>query len=1047
MGHPRGMSLFDLSTLDWLRLAMSWTEKSLGNPAAVAVVVAIAALLGGLAIFRLPVQLMPDVEQTKMLITTVWPGASSAEIESEIAEPVEEVMQGIPGLERLSSYSAANFSWVELTFTMGTGIDSSMLEVISRLNRLPPLPADVERPVLQLGSWDNTERSLIEYYIQKSPDAQSDIMEDRQFIEDVVLPRLRSVQGVANVAFQDGTSTGDQLQIVFDPYRAADLRIDITNIAGFVSSGTDVSGGFVDVGRRQYAIRFEGRYTPEELGDLVLDWRDGRPVYLRDIAEISVGPGRRDGHIYQNGAPAFSLGVESIIGANVLATLADVRAVVAEFNQGEFKARQLEARSLYDPSVYIWRAIKLLAGNLFVGVMLAVGALWWFLRRFRATLIIAAAIPISLLSTFLFLELAGRSLNIISLAGLAFATGMVLDAAIVVLENIVRMRERGIEPEKASRDGTSQVRGALFASTATTVAIFIPLVFMKGEEGQIFADLALTIAIAVAISFITAITVLPTAAKVWLRDKGRDEDRVEFWHRAAGHILSLTDNRLKRLIWIAGLTLGSALIVLKLWPTLNYLPAVQRDASAAFIQLPPGISADQANEIVKGTIVSRLEAHRVGGARPAISEHAIQTLSNSTFAILNVLPEEGENFEDVKKWLEEDVLGDIPGINAFVFRQNLFGGFEGNDTVQLRLQTSDLETFRNIPGPLFGILTAAVPGATINMSFGNQSPALEFIPDDGRISEAGWSRAEAGLLIRAFGDGLWLGEHFDGEKRLDIIMKSTPWADPEEFLSIPVVTPNGDLVPLGQLVKLRRTVTDQMIERANGRRAMTIWMNPAKGMSLKQLLDGVQAVEADLLALLPADGRVTYGGSAGSLDRAVSAMSFNFAIAVLLLFMIMTALFQSLKDSAIVVISIPVALVGGLVSLRLLDTPLDLLTMIGFIILLGLVVNNAILLVAQTRNSQSEGMSRLDAIRRGLELRLRPIFMTTMTSIFGMLPLLLLPGEGSVIYRGMAAVIVGGMLVSTFGTLVLMPSLLQLGTSRRAGKARTPNETTRQPAE
>ena len=281
---------------------------------------------------------------------------------------------------------------------------------------------------------------------------------------------------------------------MFDPYRAAELGIDITNIANMLGNSNDVSGGFVEVGRRRYTMRFEGKYEPMEMGNMILEWRQGSPVYLRDIADIKIQ--RPDGPDFnvQNGNPALSIRIDRENKANVLATLTVVKDKVNELNESVLAEQQLIMVQSFDASVFIKRAVNLVTSNLFLGIALSIGILWLFMRQARATIVVALAIPISLLSTFVVLQLTGRSLNIISLAGLAFAVGMVLDAAIVVLENIVRHKSQPGDSPDAAYKATKEVAGALMASTVTTVAIFIPVMFLNDVEGQLFSDLALTIA-------------------------------------------------------------------------------------------------------------------------------------------------------------------------------------------------------------------------------------------------------------------------------------------------------------------------------------------------------------------------------------------------------------------------------------------------------------------------------------------------------------------------------------------------------------------------
>lgn len=419
-------------------------------------------------------------------------------------EPQEEVLQGIPGLVSMNAWANQGGAWINLRFGLETDMQKTLIDVISRMNRIPPLPRDALSPNIMLVGLGGGTPALTYFFMQKLPGNPNAINSYVTFFEDVVRPHLESLLGVARVRMESGVGGAEEFQIIFDPYRAAELGVDITNISRLLGAANDVSGGFVDVGRRRYTLRFEGKYDPQEMGDMILEWRDGSPVKLSDIAEIRIQ--RADGNNFsvQNGNRAVSIRVDRENNANVLSTLEAVKSKVDEINQTILASEQLTMVQSFDASVFIYRAINLVTSNLLIGVLLAVGILWWFMRQMRATLIVALAIPISLLSTFVVLQLTGRSLNAISLAGLAFAVGMVLDAAIVVLENIVRHEKHSTTNIEAAQVATSQVFGALLASTATTVAIFIPVIFLRDVEGQLFADLALTIAIAVLISFVVA---------------------------------------------------------------------------------------------------------------------------------------------------------------------------------------------------------------------------------------------------------------------------------------------------------------------------------------------------------------------------------------------------------------------------------------------------------------------------------------------------------------------------------------------------------------
>ena len=1012
---------------------MNITEKSLKNPAAVLVITVMMMVLGVVMTTRLPVQLFPAIERPQLAVTTFWRAASPSEIESEIVEPIEEVMLGLPGLEEIRTFSNPAFGFVSLEFELGQDMDRTLIEVISRLNRLPPLPADADRPQIQMNGGDPAGETLIYLFTQFREDSKLGRNDYVPFIEDEVLPRLIALEGVANVTVEAGGGLGEQLQIDFDPVRAAELGIDLNNIARSVGRTVDSSGGYVDVGRRRYMLNFQGRYEPEELRALILDWRDGRPVTLGDIATVEIGSAPNNQVVYQNGNPAIGMRVVRESGANVLATIERLTAELEELNSGILAEQGIAIEKSFDPSIFINRAINLLGGNLMVGILLAVGVLWLFLRQVRATLLIACMIPICLLTTVVMLGVFGRTVNVISLAGLAFATGMVLDAAIVVLENIVRLREQGKAMSFAALLGARQVWGALLASTATTVAIFVPILFLEDVEGQLFADLALTIAIGVGMSLIVAVTVLPVMARSFLTKLPDETAAGRRGARIASFLMKVTGSPVRRAALILGLASGAIGLSYFMLPNMNYLPPVKRDAVDAFMMFPSGSNVETVRTEIAEVINERLAPYMSGEKEPSLRNYYFISFPNGQAGSLGVRINDQSRIKEMEQIVQNEILSGFPDVFAFAQQGNLFGGFGGNGSVEFNIHSRDLNSLRDVTMQAMRLIPQAIPGAQArpNPDPNVISPELKIIPNDRRLAEVGYTRGDIARIVRALGDGLWLGEHFDGDKRVDMILKSGDWTEPELLYSVPLATPRGGTVPLGDLVTIERGVGPTFIQRVNRSRTVTFNINQPEGMALEDMVAVLKAeVEPQIRAMLPADATISYGGSADALERAVKSLAMNFVLALGLLFLILAALFRSPKDALLVVVTIPLATVGGVLALQLLNTvafaPLDLLTMIGFIILLGLVVNNAILLVAQTRAGEEEGLTRTQAVERALALRIRPIFMSTLTSIMGMLPLVLFPGAGSDIYRGMATTIVGGMSVSTLFTLVMLPALLRM---------------------
>ena len=1008
------------------------TAAALKSPAAVAVGVAVAILFGAFALYSLPIQLFPDIDRPQIGIETDWRAETPREVESQLVQPEEDVLQGLPGLQEMDGYSNSGGGYIALTFALGTDMKATLVDVIGRLNRLPPLPADAQKPIVQLASSQDSNATLLYVFMQKLHGNSRNVSDYEPFLKNVVIPRIEALPGVGSARIVSNGDT-EELDIVFDPVRAAELGIQIPKMAQQITGSEDVSGGTIDVGRRRYSLEYRGRYSVADLKNLVLEWRDGKPVHLGDIADVHIGRSKSQGFAYQNGNPALGIDIFRSDGANVLATVNAVKEELVKINEGPAKQQGVILAYSFDPSHFINQAVGMVTTDLFLGILLAVGVLWFFMREWRGTIIISTAIPICLFAVVILLNLAGRTLNVVSLAGLAFATGIVLDAAIVAFENILRLRERGMPAAEAAQKGTDQVWGALLASTATNVAIFVPVIFLKDVEGQLFADLSLTIAFAVFVSLIVAITVVPVCSMLFLKTRPKVSDLANVWRGITDFVMGITDTPRKRQLWIGGLIAGSLAGTWLLLPSLQYLPQVKRAAIDGFLQIPSAATVDFADKNIARPIINRLQPYMKGEKQPKLLNYYVQ-MRGSGFMDMAVRVPNDEDFPKLEQIVRKEVIKDLPDTQAFAQMGSLFGGFDEGGGISINIQSNNPEAMRAAARKGFALLSQKFSEGVVNSNptLDYDQPQLKLVPNDRSIAEVGWSRPDVGNVAQTLGEGLYVGQRYDGEKQLFLILKSQPLSSPDAVNGAPVATPNGGIVSFGHLVNMQRTLAASGTYRLNRRRTAQLNLLPPRGMALQDAMRIVRRdIEPQIRKLMPPDGTVTYGAAANHLDNALWNMGKNFGLAVLLLFLIMAALFKSVWDSAIATIALPLGMVGGMAALRLLGLfvfqPLDLLTMIGFIIVLGLVVNNTILLVARTRQAEAEGMSRVDAVRSSLETRLRPIFSSTLTAIFGMLPLVLVPGPGAEIYRGLGAVIVGGILISHVFTLVLMPAMLRLG--------------------
>lgn len=1015
---------------------MNPTRLSLANPVAVFVAVLLTVLFGIISLSRLPIQLTPEIEEPEITIRQDWRAAAPEEVEAELVEPQEEVFRGTPGVTKIVSKARRAQSEITLTFDIETELQRNLLEVLNRLNRVASFPEDADEPVISAVGGD--ARPIAWFIMKTAPENPAAIDSYQDFVEEVVQARIERVPGIAQSQVYGGRDT--EIRVTFDPYRAANLGVELPRASRLAGSGRDVSGGFTNVGKRRYTIRFAGQYPMRELEEMVIEWRDGRPIQLRDVARVETRLVDRESFVINNGTPSLAVNASREQGINVLQAMAGLRAAIKELREGPLKRAGLTIEQVYDETIYIEGSIEMLRNNLALGILLAVGVLWWFLRKFRATLMVAVAIPLALMLAFMLMDALGRTLNVVSLAGLAFAVGMVLDAGIVVLENVMRLREEGETPERASEHGAIQVWGALLASTATTVAIFLPVVFLRNEIGQLFGDLALAISAAVVASLVIGLTVTPTAAAVFIRGGGIKDPHRGWWDAGTGFIMRITATSPLRWMWVAVLLSVPLAVTYLFVPKADYLPEGNRNLVFAFVLPPPGSSIDYMEREMGRILAARLAPYMSGEKQPKVKNYFFVSFFRGTFM--------GARTEDPDRTAElvgvvNEVLRGFPDSIAVAKRASLFGGLSGGNAVEVDIQSRDVAAL--LRGALAGLGASfqGLPGSQVRPLPGvvMAEPELRLIPDERRIAEAGWDRSTMSAVTRALGDGLFVGDYFDGEQKRDIILRAESWETPEELAAIPLATPNSGIVPFGELVTVARTVGPNEIRRVNRRRTVTLQVTPPPGMPLETAIATLkQNVAPAIQSALPEDGVISYSGSADKLEIAIRTMGGTFLLAVAILYLLMSALFRSFRDSLLVIMVLPLATVGGVVALwgvnRFVAQPMDLLTMIGFIILLGLVVNNAILLVHQTRSAERDGMPRREAVEQAVRLRLRPILMSTLTSLFGMLPLLAIPGPGTELYRGLSAVIVGGLGVSTVFTLILLPSLLRFGEAPAAAHSR-----------
>lgn len=1039
---------------------MNLIRIAIDRPVAVLAVVLMAVMFGVLALTSIPIQLTPDVRKPVIEVQTRWGGAAPVEVEREIINPQEDELRGLEGLETMISRAQTGRARINLEFAIGTNMDRALLLVANRLDRVTGYPEEADEPTLDTsGADDNPIAWMI---LQRNPGQTRPMQEFGDFANDVIAERLERVEGVAAVNVFGGVER--ELQIIINPTKLAEFRLTIPEIVGRLrSAGISVSAGDVEEGKRRYVVRVEGELnTINAVNDVVLrsdavrtDTTSAGRVFVRDVANVGFGYKEPRAHIRQRGAASIAINAVRENGANVIKTMAGIRAALDDLRAAELPAAGLNIEQVYDETVYIDGAIDLVISNIWIGGLLAAAVLLIFLRSIRATLVISLAIPVSIVASFVAMAALGRTLNVISLAGIAFAVGMVVDAAIVVLENIYRLRQEGMEPKKAAYEGARQVWGAILVSALTTVMVFIPILVMDLEAGQLFRDIAVAISVSVVLSLLVAMTVIPALSSRLLAG-GKSHltilplPIIDHFGRGFTWVMSSYTSLTIR-YRLLGILSVSAITAAAIWgsatylPKLEYLPEGNRNLVFGVILPPPGYNLATTTDIaerieaVAEPLWSREDTDNPEDP-PAMRHFFFVATNGATF--LGGAAKDPTRVKELIPVLSGPIFSE-PGTFGFINQRSLFGrGIGGARAIELNISGNKLEDILGVAQRAAGLIAVNFPRGE-----GNQfrpkpglelgSPEVRLIPNRLRLADAGITADNLALTIDAYNDGLRIEEITVGAERMDLTLKGdSAFAKDQRTQDIgnfPVIAPNGRIIPISELSDIILTAGPTEIRHRERLRTITLEIRPAANIPLETALEIMQdKVMTPLVdGGLPGDTRMTISGAADQLTLTWNALQTNLLLALVIVFLVMAVLFESFILPLVILVSVPVAGAGGVVGLAAINTiytqPLDMLTLLGFVILVGIVVNNAILLVHQAQHHlREDGMSVTAAIEEATRNRIRPIFMSTLTSVFGMLPLVVFPGAGSELYRGLGSVVVGGLSLSAILTLLLVPPLLRL---------------------
>ncbi len=1044
-------------------------KASIGNPYAVAVGVLILVIFSAIAYTQIPVQLKPTLEPLEFNIDTDYPGASALEVEDQITNRLERELASVNNLEEISSDSSEGRSRVALRFIDSADPSQAMLDVVQAVSRVRGLPDDAETPNISKAN-ANGEQIM---WIAVTGEASVDTMFD--YVDESISPALQRVAGVGGVLVTGGARRRIIVEPDQDLLSARGISINELG-AALRSANNDTLGGEITEGERDFTIRSIGKFRSlDDVRDAVVRHSATGTVRVRDVAEVIDGRLRKPAQVRINGKPGMSIRILKQAGANTLDTIDGCEEVLDRFNR-QFEQQKVGIQLVvgYSDRPYVKEGIELVWHDLLLGAILASIVLALFLRAGRPILITILSIPISLISVFLVLQAMDRSINIIALAGLAFAVGLVVDDAIVALENIERhMNELKKPVRQAAQEGLEEVWSAILSITLVRVAVFLPIVLNTTEAGLLFKDIAIAIVGSITVSLLVTLTVVPAFAAVFLRHESsrkklaetnptlhrlleviefqwlgewvlRGYERFTAWAchgRGAAH----NTGRLGLLTAVLVLFLLSLLLL----PAASYLPNGTQGFITARTQPLPGQSVPVTIEALLPMEKAAMEDPRVASVFLIVSE---------TFNVVGVRTHQEQTDEKVLQEIQNKLRKISKGLAGFtsiqVSQRSIFRVQDKQFT--LEVTGPDLGQLKQIAAQVEQALKARddIIGeeGSVRNGYVEGAPELQVRVDPLRSKDLGLAANEAAEIVKGMIAGTQYSTYNQNGREYDLVLQGKPELvrSRSDLSGLLIAAPGGRFVRLDEIADITESSGPTSVRHFNRERSIQLTVNTRPDVPTQISLDKTQnEVLAPIIAELPVGYSITFGEAADKLRDTFSSLVFQGLLAVVIIYLLLVALFRSFYYPLVVLITIPLAWSGSFLAIalayKLTDSVVqfDVLGMLGLIILSGIVAANAIMIIAQMINFEKDGLSPNEALRESASTRLRPIMMTVLAAVTAMLPLAFGHGSGSELYRGLGIIVVGGLVSSTIFTLLVVPTMMSLvndlGTALAARRGQKPS--------
>ncbi|MFZ5631404.1 MAG: efflux RND transporter permease subunit [Bacillota bacterium] len=1009
---------------------MKITDFSVERPVTMVMVIVGLLVLGFTALSYLSIDLLPEITNPTLTVSASYPGAGPEEVEKDVARVIEAAVGTVSNVEKITSNSRVGSCQVRVQFAWGTNMDTAQADVRARLEMYKRrLPDEVEN--LAVYKFDTSMMPILAVAVS----GLSDQYALKKMVEDNIQPALERVPGVAGVSVAGGLSR--EVQVRIDPGRLQQYGLTVAQLTqSMQGENVDVSGGVLRKGQKDYVVRALGRYnTVDELKALPVQLPGGGSVRLGDLADVEDTFATVNSYALLNDRPAISMSINKQSGSNTVDVAERVKQEMDRLKK-ELPG-EIEFATVFDQSKTVKDSINDITRSIILGGGLAVLVLLLFLRNLRTTVVIATTIPFAVITTFSLMYFNNMTLNMMSMAGLSLGVGHMVDYAIVVLESIYRHRYQGLEPKEAARKGAAEVGMAVTASALTVAVVFLPMVFVKGLAGQLFRQFALTVAFSQLAALFVALTLVPLiCSRILGQMEGLGDGKSwwnkifrksELWYHTLDEkyrsLLKWSLGRRAKVVITAALVTFASLLLVR-FIGMEFMPAQDAGQINISVEMPVATTLSETGKVVEAI---RKQVQKVPEVESVLTSvgggGGPMGASGGDRGQLNV------RLKDDRRRSTDEVINDLrpkvmgfPGVNVRISSGsgNMLSRAVSGRAIEITLQGNDLDTLKNLAGQMKKAVEE-VPGTThVAQSMTSGSPELQMLINRDKLAHYGISSSQVTSAIKVAGEGQVVTSIDQGGTLTDVRLILDPESrkDTAALANLSFTASNGAKIPIAEVVDMVEGEGPRNVERAGNSRVAYIY-GDYTGRDLGSVIADIQQ-KLDAIPLPPGYTFII-GGQSQDMSESFGDLGPALILAILLVYMVMAGQFESLLYPFVIMFSIPVSITGVVLSLVLTGRPFSVPAFIGLIMMCGIVVNNAIVLVDYIKQLKNRGLPRDEAIVQAGPVRLRPILMTASTTIFAMLPLALGMGEGTQMQAPMATVVIGGLLVSTVLTLVVVP--------------------------